>query len=489
MQQLPLPDLETVIASRKRSADEPSRAEHRAAAPTEPIAAGLVLSPVKPAPLAPKVDTIGLGVSLATGLTLGICGYYAHELIDPEIDASLLPDIPVSDEGARFGADRSDRSDTEVLGVATPEFLPSLGREIRQWRSDLDRFVRALRTRPPRREAQPLPANPAVENLLDRLSGLVPEASTDPLGELHMYRARTQAMSGQFAAALIELHQIPSDSPSYALAQEKIAEYTQARDIRARVLLQTAFDLAAAGDFSGALSFLSEIPAEASVYATVAEKRIEYTEKLEVQAQTQLYRAELLAEDGRHADASALLRAIPRGTASYSDAKQRILEYHRIAIAADREAQPPIVAQRPVEPTAPEAQPQPSGPQAAVPAPAQPVAQPVVRTVPAPAPVAAPAPAPVAAPSPVAPAPVPAPAPIPAPAPVAPAPAPAPAPVVSAPSPPAPVAQAEPEAFSQDYLDRKRIESPPAAVPEAAPQAAVPETPQTTAPTPEVPAE
>ncbi|TAF51116.1 MAG: hypothetical protein EAZ61_11265, partial [Oscillatoriales cyanobacterium] len=52
------------------------------------------------------IDLLGLGTSIATSVTLGICGYYAHELIDPEVDVALLPDIPTSDESSRLDATR-----------------------------------------------------------------------------------------------------------------------------------------------------------------------------------------------------------------------------------------------------------------------------------------------------------------------------------------------------------------------------------------------
>ena len=283
------------------------------------------------------LDLLGLGTSIATSVTLGICGYYAHELIDPEVDVALLPDIPTSDESSRLDATRMT-SLADVSGnvaIATPEFLPSLRNETRQWGSDLHRFVRALQT--PRvtpklalanREVTPqYPANPTIERWLDRTSGV----QSDPAGKHQIYLAKTQAMQGQFAAAIVELQKIPPTSPHYDPAQTKIAEYAQSRDVRASVSLQVAYDLAAAGDFVGAIAFLNEIPAESSIYTIVQQKRLEYTKKRDIQAQTGLYRAKNLAAAMQYDEAIEALRVIPQGTSVYGEAKQKILEYHQIS--------------------------------------------------------------------------------------------------------------------------------------------------------------
>lgn len=288
-------------------------------------------------------DLLGIGTSIATSVTLGVCGYYAHELIDPEVDVALLPEIPTSDETGRLDRTRLT-SLADVSGnvaIATPEFLPSLRNETRQWGSDLHRFVRALQA--PRatpklalanRELAPqYPANPTIERWLDRTSGV----QSDPAGERQIYLAKTQAMKSQFTAAIVELQKIPPTSPNYDIAQTKITEYSRSRDVRARVSLQVAYDLAAAGDFSGSLAFLNEIPAEASIYATVQQKRLEYTQKRDVQAKTWLYRAKNLAAAMQYGEAIAVLRVIPQGTSVYGEAKQKILEYHQISVVIEQQ--------------------------------------------------------------------------------------------------------------------------------------------------------
>jgi hypothetical protein len=296
-----------------------------------------------PSEITSLFDLLGIGTSIATSITLGVCGYYAHELIDPEVDVALLPEIPTSDEASRLDTTRlmslAERSGT--VAIATPEFLPSVRNETRQWSSDLRRFVRALQT--PRatpklalatREITPqYPANPTIERWLDQASGV----QSDPAGKHQIYLAKKHAIQGQFAAAIIELKKIPPTSPHYDLAQTKLTEYAQSRDIRARVSLQVAYDLAAAGDFSGALAFLNEIPAESSIHPTVQQKRLEYTQKRDIQAKTWLYRAKKLAIELQYDDAIALLRVIPQGTSVYGEAKQKILEYHQTLVGIQQE--------------------------------------------------------------------------------------------------------------------------------------------------------
>lgn len=348
MHQLPLPDLNqpipnaaqgrsansrdcdtTTVAATIAAREQPRRSREPDTRPTDAITT--------------LFDLCGIGTSIATSVTLGICGYYAHELIDPEVDVALLPDIPISDEISRINTTQRN-SLTDISGgmaIATPELLPSLRNEVRQWGSDVRRFARALQT--PRstptlamanRDLTPqYPANPTIERWLDRASGV----QSDPEGQHQIYLAKTHAMEGQFAAAIVELQTISATSPHYDLAQTKIAEYTQSRDIRARASLQIAYNLAAADDFGGALAFLNEIPSESSIYLTVQQKRLEYTTKRDLQAKTWLYRAKNLATAMKYDDAIAILRVIPQGTSVYGEAKQKILEYHQILAVIEHE--------------------------------------------------------------------------------------------------------------------------------------------------------
>ncbi|MGI0489086.1 protein kinase domain-containing protein [Pantanalinema rosaneae CENA516] len=103
-----------------------------------------------------------------------------------------------------------------------------------------------------------------------------------------LQHAYDQAQQRHFTAALAFLQQIPTQSPIHPLAQQKIAEYTHKQQIRAEVMLQKAFNRAELGDFLGAISFLRQIPSTTRTYAVAQTKIREYTEKHQLQTQTQI---------------------------------------------------------------------------------------------------------------------------------------------------------------------------------------------------------
>lgn len=102
-----------------------------------------------------------------------------------------------------------------------------------------------------------------------------------------LQQAYDQAQQRHFTAALAFLQQIPATTPIHPLAQQKIAEYTHKQQIRAEVMLQKAFNRAELGDFLGAVSFLQQIPSTTRTYAVAQEKIREYTEKHQFQTATQ----------------------------------------------------------------------------------------------------------------------------------------------------------------------------------------------------------
>ncbi|HEY9616986.1 MAG TPA: hypothetical protein V6C64_09105 [Microcoleaceae cyanobacterium] len=103
-----------------------------------------------------------------------------------------------------------------------------------------------------------------------------------------LQQAYNQAQQRHFTAALDFLQQIPANTPIHPLAQQKIAEYSHKQQIRAEVMLQKAFNRAELGDFLGAVSFLRQIPSTTRTYAVAQEKIREYTQKYQFQTQAQL---------------------------------------------------------------------------------------------------------------------------------------------------------------------------------------------------------
>ena len=98
-------------------------------------------------------------------------------------------------------------------------------------------------------------------------------------GDYLLQQAYSRAVDKDFKGALPYLKKIPKDTPAYAKAQQKIAEYTQKQQIKANYLLQRAYDQAIARNFTQALDYLKQVPEDAPTYPKVREKILEYTEK------------------------------------------------------------------------------------------------------------------------------------------------------------------------------------------------------------------
>ncbi|MEH2118133.1 serine/threonine-protein kinase [Nostoc sp.] len=92
-------------------------------------------------------------------------------------------------------------------------------------------------------------------------------------------KAYESAQIKDFSTALQYLRQIPQESRTGALVQEKLAEYNKKRQIRAAYFLQNAYKKASIGDFDLALKLLQNIPNDTLVYAQAQVKLNEYTQK------------------------------------------------------------------------------------------------------------------------------------------------------------------------------------------------------------------
>jgi serine/threonine protein kinase len=100
-------------------------------------------------------------------------------------------------------------------------------------------------------------------------------------------KAYERAEARDFSTALDYLRQIPAESSAGALVKKKLAEYNQKRQIRAAYFLQNAYKKAAFGDFDSAVQYLRKIPKDTTVYAQAQTKLQEYTQKQRWQTQSQ----------------------------------------------------------------------------------------------------------------------------------------------------------------------------------------------------------
>ncbi|MBD0301941.1 MAG: serine/threonine protein kinase [Tolypothrix sp. T3-bin4] len=97
-------------------------------------------------------------------------------------------------------------------------------------------------------------------------------------------KAYKKAGQKDFSTALNYLQQIPQESSSKTIVEQKLSEYNQKQQIRAAYLLQKAYNKAAEGDFNGAVEFLQQVPQGTEIYAQAQAKLMEYTQKQRLQA-------------------------------------------------------------------------------------------------------------------------------------------------------------------------------------------------------------
>ena len=97
-------------------------------------------------------------------------------------------------------------------------------------------------------------------------------------------KAYERAGQKDFSTALNYLQQIPQESSSKTVVEQKLTEYNKKQQIRAAYLVQKAYNKAAEGDFNGAVEFLQQVPQGTQIYAQAQAKLIEYTQKQRLQA-------------------------------------------------------------------------------------------------------------------------------------------------------------------------------------------------------------
>lgn len=97
-------------------------------------------------------------------------------------------------------------------------------------------------------------------------------------------KAYQRAGEKDFSTALNYLQQIPQESSSKTIVQQKLTEYNKKQQIRAAYFVQKAYNKAAEGDFDGAVEFLQQVPQGSLIYAQAQAKLVEYTQKQRLQA-------------------------------------------------------------------------------------------------------------------------------------------------------------------------------------------------------------
>ncbi|MEO0867861.1 MAG: hypothetical protein AAFY17_05310 [Cyanobacteria bacterium J06642_11] len=128
-------------------------------------------------------------------------------------------------------------------------------------------------------EPLPVPASPSTADASPKFS----QSQADH----YFARAYHHAKARDFSKALVYLEQVPEDSDRYLEAQAKITEYQTKREIKARALLVSAYNLAASRNFAEALTYLHQIPAHTDTHRIALEKITEYRTKQQIKADSQ----------------------------------------------------------------------------------------------------------------------------------------------------------------------------------------------------------
>ncbi|MEC4852811.1 MAG: hypothetical protein SAJ12_17670, partial [Jaaginema sp. PMC 1079.18] len=116
-----------------------------------------------------------------------------------------------------------------------------------------------------------------VQPLYDRA-----QQEADRQAQNLLSQAYREARNKEFTLALKYLNQISPHTEIGATIQPKIIEYRRKQQIRARSLLQQAYDRAAVRDFRAAIYFLNQIPSHTPAGEIAQRKLKEYREKQQI---------------------------------------------------------------------------------------------------------------------------------------------------------------------------------------------------------------
>lgn len=136
-----------------------------------------------------------------------------------------------------------------------------------------------------------------------------------------LQKAYDQATVRDFSHALTYLYQIPANTPAYAIAQQKITEYRQKEKIRAQYLLDQANRRARQQNLTAAISTLNNAPVGTELDPVVDAKIAQYKAQLNQRADQLLQLAKRQQALGQSEVALAMLYQIPLGTTAYAEAR------------------------------------------------------------------------------------------------------------------------------------------------------------------------
>jgi hypothetical protein len=164
------------------------------------------------------------------------------------------------------------------------------------------------------------------------------EAATQWQKDWHLAATRFQALKKAFAAGKWQkVRDISHQIPDIAFWQEKALPFQQQAQShlasQAYRRLQSAYDLAAKKDFTGAIRQLQQVPSQTRFDGKVAAKLQEYRRKQKIKQEAQAHQllqsAYNLAVEKDFTGAIAQLQKIPKNTRTYQRVVAKLKEYRQ----------------------------------------------------------------------------------------------------------------------------------------------------------------
>ena len=237
--------------------------------------------------------------SLVTGMRVGLA---ANSLVMGLGVYSLMNNSPVySETEALYKATEQYQAGNLEGAIALAQSIPpnsnvypeaqtTINEWQQQWKVAAQRYQAVENAFNENRWRDVLRTAPQVPDILywqSKTDKLAKSARTNLEVESKDLLAKAYQKAGEkdFSTALNYLQEIPQESSSKTIVQQKLTEYNQKQQIRAAYLVQKAYNKAAEGNFDGAVEFLQQVPPGTSIYAQAQAKLIEYTQKQRLQAE------------------------------------------------------------------------------------------------------------------------------------------------------------------------------------------------------------
>lgn len=236
----------------------------------------------------PQVS-IGIAASLTAALAIG-----SHTLLaSPQwanLDKNLLDEAT---EQYQAGQLKQALALAGRISLDSPNYAraqAAIAHWKKEWQTAQTHFTLAQQARSRQRWAAVLESArkiPAIQYWQKQMAPLVRQAiiELEQVGQKQLQQAYRHATQRNFTAAIVALQQVPDGTAVSPVVQKKLAEYQEKEDILATHHLQKALNLAYTGNFDGAIPYLYQIPKGTPAHAIAQRKLQEYQEKKQIQRQ------------------------------------------------------------------------------------------------------------------------------------------------------------------------------------------------------------